>query len=95
MTTIAIDTLDFVRRLTDAGIPEKQADAHARAIKDVLSDQKLATRADLRELELRLDAKIATVKAEIATVKYDLLKWIVGLLIAQTALIFTVLPKLL
>nr|VFK13052.1 MAG: hypothetical protein BECKLPF1236A_GA0070988_100812 [Candidatus Kentron sp. LPFa]VFK25924.1 MAG: hypothetical protein BECKLPF1236C_GA0070990_1002713 [Candidatus Kentron sp. LPFa] len=88
MTTIAIDTLDFVRRLTDAGIPEKQADAHARAIKDVLSDQKLATRADLRELELRLEARIATVK-------YDLLKWIVGLLIAQTALIFTVLPKLL
>nr|VFK40984.1 MAG: hypothetical protein BECKTC1821E_GA0114239_10093 [Candidatus Kentron sp. TC] len=87
MTTIAIDTLKFVRRLTDVGM-EKQADAHARAVNDVLSNRELAAKADPRDLELRLEAKIATIR-------FDMLEWMVGLLLAQTALIFTILPKLL
>ena len=50
---IAFDTLKFVRRLTEAGLPEKQAevfaDAHTEAFGEVL-DARLATKTDIAEL---------------------------------------------
>jgi hypothetical protein len=47
----------------------------------------VATQRDLKELE-------TTLKRDMAELKVDLLKWIVGLLLGQTALILTLLPKL-
>ncbi len=53
MSTITFDTHTFVKRLTQAGMPEAQAevlaDSQARLI-----DEKLATKHDLKELETRL-----------------------------------------
>jgi len=40
------------------------------------------------------DLKETTQKRDMAELKVDLLKWIVGLLLGQTALILTLLPKL-
>jgi hypothetical protein len=41
---------------------------------------KMTTKQDLRELELRLDAKISDIK-------YDLVKWIAGMMLAQAGVI--------
>ena len=76
MATITFDTLKFVRTLKDAGVPENQAEA----FKEAQSDAELATKYDMKELVLRLEAKINEVK-------YDMVKWIAGMLIAQAGLV--------
>ncbi|MEO5369717.1 MAG: CCDC90 family protein [Magnetococcus sp. DMHC-1] len=65
MTTITFDTLKFVRRLKDAGIPEHQAEAISDAFKDAQEARldELATKRDLKDLELKIEmAKTETIK---------------------------------
>ena len=53
MATLTFDTHAFVKELTQAGMPEEQAEVLARS-QAMLIDEKLATKQDLKELELRL-----------------------------------------
>ncbi|CAK0743399.1 DUF1640 domain-containing protein [Gammaproteobacteria bacterium] len=90
MTAITFDTLKFVERLTTAGVPEAHAKAEAFALRDILTeslDTTLATKADVERVETKLERVIAELK-------YDLLKWIVGLALAQFGLLVGVLMKL-
>jgi hypothetical protein len=55
MATIAFDTLKFSKRLKDAGVPERQAEAEAEALAEVLEVnlKDLATKEDLaREIAM-------------------------------------------
>ena len=72
---IAFDTHRFVKRLTENGFTERQAETLAEEHVALLNAN-LATKAD-----------IAEVKAQIEAVKADLLKWLFGALIAQGGLI--------
>src|SRR5260363_245550 len=54
MAHAAFDTLEFVDELEKSGIPEKQARALAAAVRKAHESSDLATKADLRELELPL-----------------------------------------
>ncbi|HLA35241.1 MAG TPA: hypothetical protein VJ001_10300 [Rhodocyclaceae bacterium] len=89
MTDITFDTLKYAERLAAAGVPEAQAKAEAHALAEVLSLNldDMPNRRDLKEVEARIEAKLTEAKA-------DLLKWVVGLLLGQTALLLTLLPKL-
>ena len=51
-------TLEYARRLRQAGFSEQQAEGQARALAAVMTDT-LATKQDLRELEHRIDARFA------------------------------------
>ncbi|MBM3509866.1 MAG: hypothetical protein FJX61_06975 [Alphaproteobacteria bacterium] len=67
------DTLDFARRLKDAGVPGVQAEAHAQVIAEmVLTD--VATKADLdqvkRELLQAVDARFASADARFAAFEH-------------------------
>ena len=66
---VAFDTLKFVRNLTQAGLPEAQAEvfanAHRDAFKDAL-DPHLATKGDIAELKESTTAQIAELRSEIA-----------------------------
>lgn len=53
---------------------------------DEAAKHELATRADLRETELRLLAEITKLNADTKT---DILKWVAAMLIGQAALIAT------
>ena len=53
MGTVSFDTHTFVKRLTQAGMPEAQAEVLADS-QAKLIDEKLATKHDLKELETRL-----------------------------------------
>ena len=64
---IALDTLDYARRLREAGFTEQQAEGQARALAAAMTDA-LATKQDLRELEARLDARFAQVDGRFAQV---------------------------
>jgi len=64
MTTVTFDTHKFVRRLVEDGATEKQAQAHVEALQEALgshtqtSTEGLATKTDLKELELRLTLRL-------------------------------------
>ena len=48
MTTATFDTLQFVERLTQAGVPPEQAKAEAEALRDALKSTEIVTAADLQ-----------------------------------------------
>ncbi len=73
----AFDTLRLARSLRDkAQFSAEQAEGMAAAIAEAMQAD-LATKSDLREVELRLEAKIESTKA-------DLIKWVVGMIGFQT-----------
>ena len=59
---IALDTLAYARRLREAGFSEQQAEGQAQALAAAMTDT-LATKQDLREFEVRIDARFAHVNA--------------------------------
>ncbi len=60
----ATDTLRTARTLTEAGVPDRQADAHARALDEAVGDLvtrehlDMTLRADLEALERRLTVSL-------------------------------------
>ena len=55
------DTLSYARRLKAAGVDEVQAEAHAEAVRDAIT-QNVATKADLDNLEARIEKRFADVE---------------------------------
>jgi len=95
MSTLTFDTLKFANRLKTAGVPTVQAEAEA--LSEVLETNlsELATKSDLREVEtgLRHEMKESTsaLRQEMTNMKFELLKWMIGLAIAQTTLLLALL----
>lgn len=87
MAAITFDTLRFVTRLKESGLSETQALAITEAFKEAHGEAEVATKADIRELELKFEARMADTKAE-------LVRWIVAAGFLQTALIAALLIKL-
>ena len=57
---IALDTLAYAKRLREAGFTEEQAEGQAHALAAAMTDS-IATKQDLRELEVRMDARFARI----------------------------------
>ena len=57
MATLIFDTHAFVKQLTEAGMPEPQAEVLART-QAALIDERLATKEDLQALESRLSSQL-------------------------------------
>ena len=64
MASIAFDTHAFVKELTQAGMPEEQAEVLARS-QATLIDEKLATKRDLKELETHLTRDLKELEARL------------------------------
>ena len=80
MTSITFDTLKFVKRLEAAGLPAVEAEAIAEAQSEAFG-------------EMMKVNELAT-KSDLMEMKFDLLKWIVGLALAQFGLMVGILIKL-
>ena len=76
MTTIVADTHKVIQSLEKRGFTKEQAEGVTQA---------------LQELDLREFATKADLKAELAKLENTMIKWLVGALIAQTALLIAVL----
>jgi hypothetical protein len=85
------DTLKFVETLKEAGVPEPQAKAFSTAVRESHEATDLATKGDLRELELRIDTRFEKVRTDMTDLKFELLKWMIGLAIVQVGLLITIL----
>ena len=77
MSAITFDTHKFVRKLQEAGFNEKQAEGLTEAMRAAIDESELATRRDLKEMELRLDTRFEALKGDMS-----LIKWMMGALIA-------------
>jgi hypothetical protein len=94
MTSLVFDTYTYVKKLTDAGMPEAQASiiAHEQAS---LIEERLATKNDLLALEKTTKQELEhlelRLKADNAATKAEMIKWVAGLLIAQAGIIVTLL----
>jgi hypothetical protein len=76
MATITFDTLKFVEKLKAGGIPEEQAKAISEAFRDASGDADLATKRDIRELELKMETRFEQIKGELT-----LMRWMLGILL--------------
>jgi len=107
MNALLFDTLRLSRTLRDKGhFTSEQAEALAEALGEAshgdlatkanLAD--LATKADLAaaiaELRTKLKTEIVELKSEIAGIKIELLKWIIGAIGFQTVVILGALISL-
>ncbi len=85
MTAITFDTLKFVERLTEAGVPVEQAKAEAEALSSAMGAMELATKADLREMEARIRGDMKEIKARMSG-ELKLVKWMLAIVVAATVL---------
>jgi DNA-binding transcriptional MerR regulator len=101
---MALDTLKFARKLQEAGMSPKQAEAQAEAIQEALEGAAV-TKADLADHRAELRTELAELRDEIAELRTEmrtditelrgklaLLYWMLGFNLALTA---SVLAKLL
>ena len=82
MSSLTFDTLKFANRLKKAGIAPVHAEAEAEALAEIFETNlsELATKGDLEKLA-------ASLRQDLAHLKFELLKWVIGLGIAQTSLL--------
>lgn len=59
MSNVVFNTHSFVKRLTEVGMPAEQAEVLADSYATLI-DEKLATKRDLKELELRLTLRLGS-----------------------------------
>lgn len=57
MSTLIFNSLEYARRLEQAGFTREQAEMQANILTEIV-DEKMATKQDLRELELRLTVRL-------------------------------------
>ncbi len=83
MTTITFDTLKFANKLKSAGVPEKQAEAEAEAISEVL-EVNLKDLVTKEYLDAKFQQELAPIRTDLAVLKADsvTIKWMMGIIIA-------------
>ncbi len=69
MSTVTFDTLQFVQTLTESGFERKQAEGMAKALRKAQEEAEGVTKADLKEVEMRLTGEL------------NLVKWMLGALL--------------
>ena len=105
MTTITFDTHEFIKELKSVGFSEEQAEVitnlQKTTINTTLEQAKhnyqlndLATKRDLKELEFQLESRTKDTELKIVESKAELIRWVVGVGLLQTALITALLIKL-
>ncbi len=72
---LVFDTLAYSKRLMAGGFTQQQAETQAEVLAQII-DERLATKIDIAKLESR-----------IAESKSETIKWVAGMLVAQSAII--------
>src|SRR5215831_19052650 len=85
---MAIDTRKVAKRLREAGFTEPQAEAVVAAVREGMEGAELVTKADIAELRNELRAEIADLRqselrleAKIEAIKADILNRVFGLIL--------------
>lgn len=86
MTTLVFDTHAFIKRLRGAGFTEEQAEIFADEHRKLIEDR-LATKQDIKELDIRLKETETRLETRLMELKVELIKWMIGLLFVQAGFI--------
>lgn len=96
MTATTFDALAYFEKLKAAGVPEDQAKVQANAFRDFTAIQdenarrELATKGDLQALRLELKEMEMRLAEKVESGKHEVLKWLIGLLLTQSALLVAI-----
>jgi hypothetical protein len=88
-----IDASGLAEDLEQAGFPRDQAHGLARALRDRTAEE-LAAKSDLRELGLRLEARLTQIEQKIADAPIAMIQWFTGVMIAQAVAIVALIKLL-
>ena len=97
---MTFDTLDYFEKLKNAGFTEEQAKVQVEAMKGVVRSydearrKELAAKGDIQDLRLEMKSMEMRLSEKIEANKHEILKWMVGTMVAQTALIVAVIAFL-
>jgi len=103
MSAIPFDTHAFYSELVESGLAEKTAEALTKAVTKIETAKidELATKRDLKEIELKIELvkselkrDIETVRKEMAENKAELIRWVVGVGMLQITVITALILKL-
>jgi hypothetical protein len=96
MATIAFDTLKYSKRLKDAGVPDKQAEAEAEALAEVLEVklEDLATKQDVLAVKLELKLMEERYGDKITMLEQRMTIKLGGMMVASIAIIATLVKLL-
>jgi len=95
MAVAQFDAVDTIRELKSVGVPDDQAETWVKALLNAIDfkmahSDEVATKRDLKELELRItdiiagvQREVANVRREIADTKTEIIKWVAGMLVVQ------------
>ena len=92
-STITFDTLAYVKKLKAAGVPEKQAEAQAETFAEII-EERIATKHDILALKQDLKKLELALKQDLANAKSEIIKWVAGMLVAQAAIVATLVKLL-
>lgn len=87
MAAITFDTHKFISTLIEAGFETKQAEAVSEAFKVAQTDTDIASKQDIESLKQEM-------KVSMSDLKVELIKWVTGALVAQAAVIATLVKLL-
>lgn len=88
---IHFDTLAYARALKGAGVPGQQAEAHAEALRDIVTDE-VATKGDLTTAESNLKRDIEVLR-ESMDGRFRLLQWMIGFHLALSVAVLWLLIR--
>ncbi len=97
---MTFDTLDYFEKLKNAGFTEEQAKVQVEAMQGVVRSydearrKELAAKGDIQDLRLEMKSMEMRLSEKIKANKHEILKWMVGTMVAQTALIVAVIAFL-
>jgi hypothetical protein len=80
---MTFDTLAYAKKLKAVGFTEDQAEVQAQALAEII-DERLVTRQYFEE-------RLAVLEANVTT---KIIKWVAGMLVAQAAIVATLLKLL-
>jgi len=88
-----VDTLKIYERLKNAELNDKAAKEIAEVFKETI-DEQLATKRDVEILRTDVEKLRIELTAEIQKSKTETIKWVAGMLVAQAAIIATLVKLL-
>ena len=97
---MTFETLDYFEKLKNAGFTEEQAKVQVEAMQGVVRSydearrKELAAKGDIQDLRLEMKSMEMRLSEKIEANKHEILKWMVGTMVAQTALIVAVIAFL-
>ena len=93
MTAITFDSLGYFERLKAAGFTEEQAKVQANAMREII-EERLATKADLVQLEERLTNEIRKMESEMQKLELRMTLKLGAMLAASVAIVATLVKLL-